>query len=154
MLRPRVAGATIFLLISLTQAGFASATDKLDLLVGGSTQPWGKLELGQLKQVSTHEKDPVTGKMIRSHGVLLSDLIDKALSKLPPDRKAQVDLVVLKHVSGTQVLLPRSLVTKYPLLVSTEASSYGLVVPWTSRPKILSEGLPLQSYFVSDLGAI
>jgi hypothetical protein len=75
------------------------------------------------------------------------------------ESRAQIDLIVLKGQSGEQALVPRALMTKYPLLVATRQDravqdSHGplsVVVPWTSKPTIQNEGLPLESFFVSNL---
>lgn len=112
-----------------------------------------------LHQTGSIEKDPLTKTVAKWKGVLLNDVISKALETLPPDLKAQVDLIILKNDQGSQAMFPRSLVTKYPLLLATrrnneELHSSQVVVPWTSSPKILNEDLPLESFFISNLTRI
>ena len=107
------------------------------------------------KRVSSKEKD-LLGNLTRWSGVLLQDVLDKALASLPPETKAQVDLVVLKTESGAQALIPRSVITKFPLMIATERESKALnglqlVIPWSSKPKIAEESLPLETYFVAGI---
>lgn len=123
---------------------------------------WDLAELARLKRSISREKDPKSGKVLRSEGVLLTQLIDQALEKLPLENRAQIDLIVLKNTSGQQAMVPRALMIKYPLLIAfhqdvASKQEYGplsVVVPWTSRPKILSEDLPLEKFFVSHLAQV
>jgi mono/diheme cytochrome c family protein len=115
---------------------------------------WDLGNLGKLKQVSTQEKDPVTGKLTHYKGVLLSHLLEQAMENLSPERKAQVDLVILRNSSGGQVLLPRSVIVRYPVLMALNAGKASIVMPWTSKPKLMREDLPVESYFVPELVSI
>jgi mono/diheme cytochrome c family protein len=108
-------------------------------------------DFSKFKSVSSQEKDPATGKLTPYKGVLLSQLIEKAMDPLPLDHKAQLDLVILSGASGGQVLLPRSVITKYPVMVALNGGSPSVVMPWTSKPKLLQEGLPVESYFVTGV---
>ncbi len=117
-------------------------------------------DLKKLKTSSTTELDPTTGKKTKFSGVLLSDVIDQALKGTGNERKAQIDLVVLKNARGAFALIPRSFIVKYPLMLAREGDRSGdhhnlrSVVPWTSHPKTRSEALPLETYFVSDVNEI
>lgn len=115
---------------------------------------WDSAGFAGLKAVSSQEKDPVSGRLTRYKGVLLSQLLDKTMASLSPERRAQVDLLILKSAAGGQVLLPRSVVTKYPVLLALNHGKVSIVMPWTSKSKILSENLPIESYFVPDLARI
>ena len=119
-------------------------------------------ELGLKKKVSW-EKDPLTGKMVKWEGVLLSQVVEKTLNELSLEHRAQIDLLILKGKSGVQAVLPRALASKYPILLATNWDSRAAspdigpiysVIPWTSKPKILKEDLPLQKYFVPQLNRI
>jgi mono/diheme cytochrome c family protein len=77
----------------------------------------------------------------------------QALGKLKT-ATTQVDLVIIKSTSGGQVLLPRSVVTKYPVLLALQDGKTSLVLPWTSKPKIMQEGLPVESYFIGDVSRV
>ena len=120
---------------------------------------WDAGALHKLRAASSQEKDPETGQVVSWKGVALSVLIEQALEGVPIGEKAQIDLVVLKNGSGTQAFVPRSLVTHYPVLLAWERGGPGLgprgpwysVIPWTSKPKILAENLPLERYFVPGL---
>ena len=120
---------------------------------------WDVAELGKsFKTISTREKDPSDGTIVRWVGVSLQEIIDKALGSLSPELKAQVDLVILKG-ADKEALIPRSLITKYPLLVATrrnqsDIGGFQTVVPWTSKTRILEESLPLERYFVPQLSKI
>ncbi len=105
-----------------------------------------------LKSVTSTEKDPTSGGSVQWKGVLLSELVEKAIDGLAADDKAQVDLIIAKNSKGVEVLIPRALVVRYPLLLgSTAEKSTTIVVPWTSKPKIMEEALPLETYFISDV---
>ena len=115
---------------------------------------WEFSDLSKLKQTSSQEKDPASGKLTRYKGVLLSQVLETAMDSLSVEHKAQVDLLILKNASGGQVLLPRSVITKYPVLLALRGDQASVVIPWTSKPKILREELPVESYFISNLTRI
>jgi hypothetical protein len=118
-------------------------------------QAWTEDSLHSIKKISIREKDIATGRTISGHGILFSALIEKTLEPLGPTQKAQVDLLILKTRSGGSVQVPRWLITKYPVaLLEGEGTGLQLVLPVSSKPKIKDEGLPLQSYEVSDIVAI
>ena len=86
------------------------------------------------------------------------------MEDLPLDKKAQVDLVILKSEHGQPAQIPRALMTKYPLFLayrwdSSESEKLGRgplvsIIPWSSKPKIQSEEVPLESYFISQVTEI
>jgi hypothetical protein len=123
---------------------------------------WEMPELARLKRSIAREKDPRTGKVVKSEGFLLSQFVEEILEKLPIESRAQIDLIVLKGANGQQALVPRALMIKYPLLVAIHSDQLSrqvhgplsIVVPWTSRPKIQNEELPLESFFVSGLNQV
>ena len=123
---------------------------------------WALTDLTHLKKISVREKDPVTGAMSNWQGALLSDVVDTAMSSLPPDSRAQIDLIILKNDTASQAMIPRAFITKYPVILALsrdqkELGSLGpvySVVPWTSRPKSQQEGLPLESYFLSGVKTV
>lgn len=125
------------------------------LTVSGPEQvlkSWSSAELSKFKTThSSQEKDPLSGKVTSFKGVLLSQLVEQTMEGVPLERKAQVDLLVLKNSTGGQILLPRSVLTKYPALLALNGATPRVVMPWTSKPKMLKEDLPIESYFVSDL---
>jgi hypothetical protein len=127
---------------------------------------WSMSDLGQFKKISSRERDPLNGKVIKWDGVLLSQLVDKAIESLPIESRAQIDLVILKGETGAIALVPRAFISKYPMMIalgrntadsesweSTRGPIYS-VVPWTSKPKILNEDLPLDSFFIPQLSRI
>jgi len=139
------------------------------LASGGTSKElksWSLADLGKYKKTTGREKDPVTSKLMRWEGVLLSHLIEKSLAGLPNESQAQVDLVVLKSTTGQKALIPRALVNKYPVLLailpSSESSPSDVqsrgpiysVVPWSSKPQILREDLPLAHFFVPKVASI
>jgi hypothetical protein len=116
---------------------------------------WDQKGLTKLKSRESKEKDPHSGQVVQWKGALLSDLVDQALLELPPENKAQVDLIVLRGQHG-EALVPRSIVVKYPVMLALTKEGQSLggiqsVIPWTSRARILSEDLPLETYFVSGV---
>ena len=126
---------------------------------------WTLGELAQLKKSQTREKDPLTGRVLQWEGVVLSQLVDSALEKLPLESRAQVDLVILKGDDGDQAIIPRSFINKYPFLLAYRWSSGAhlssspmgplfSVVPWTSKPSVFNEDLPIEKYFVKSLSKV
>jgi hypothetical protein len=156
-------------LLGLPQSVVARELDTFKLVATVDTpgtrqevKSWAWTELGRLKKMTAHEKDPLTGKVAKSQGFLLSHLVDKALEGLPLESRAQIDLIVVTGLSGQKALIPRALASKYPLMVAMHSSFdaqetqglLSLVVPWTSKPKIHQEDLPLNSFFVRNLAQI
>jgi hypothetical protein len=128
-------------------------------------QSWSWDQLQKMKKTASREKDPRTGKLIKWEGVLLSSVVDKALEGLPVEGRAQVDLVILKNALGAQVMIPRAFISKYPVMLAWNWDSADpqdlaargqvySVVPWTSKPRILSEDLPLQNFFLGQITQI
>lgn len=118
------------------------------------------LELGRVKQKIkiAREKDPITLQNFQWKGVLLSQVLDRILDELSLEENAQVDLVVLKGRGGHQALLPRSFLTKYPVLLSFERNGKSLsepgfqsVVLSTEHPKALRENLPIEKFYLSGI---
>lgn len=109
----------------------------------------------QLKSVSSTERDPFSGNNLPWKGVLLSELVEKAIDPLSADDKAQVDLIIARNSKGDEVLIPRAFVVRYPIILgSAPGKSTTIVIPWTSKPKILEEALPLETFFISDVSQI
>jgi hypothetical protein len=125
---------------------------------------WTLSALNQLKKTESREKDPISGKLLKWKGVLLSKLIEKSLDHLTPDNRAQIDLIVLKNASGERALIPRAMITKYPMLlaiqsegangVSRDRGPIMAIAPWTSKPRIMDERIPVENYFLSNLERI
>jgi hypothetical protein len=113
-------------------------------------------DLKHIRKLSSSEVDPKTGKRAHWEGISLSDLIEQTLKGFPVDRKAQIDLIVLKNAKGQEAVIPRSFLTKYPVLLASRKDHKSLggfesVPPWTSRSKTRSEGLPLETYFLNGV---
>ncbi len=140
---------------------------KVHLNIGGLDQEikhWPITEILHLKgvkKVKSFERDPVSGKIIPWEGVLISELIEDGMTGLLSDKRAQVDLVVLKS-DINQALIPRAFISKYPMLLGFKKSPKSTqqeedlysIVPWSSKPKVLEEDLPLESYFLSHVQSI
>ncbi|OFZ18021.1 MAG: hypothetical protein A2X94_04540 [Bdellovibrionales bacterium GWB1_55_8] len=110
----------------------------------------------ELKTGSSKEEDPATGKVVRWSGVLLQGVIDRSLRDVAIESKARVDLIILKSRSGKEAVIPRSLVTKFPVLLATSREGTSLkglhsVIPWTSKSKVRVEKLPIGSFFLEDV---
>lgn len=117
---------------------------------------WDISALKKLKQVTSQERDPQTGTLAFYHGPLLSAVIDDAMVGLPPEKKAQVDLVILKGTQGQYALIPRGFIVKYPFLLAFNKEKNGLnsVAPTTSRPGLFKEGAPLATFFLIGVDQI
>jgi mono/diheme cytochrome c family protein len=123
---------------------------------------WSFDEIKALKQLSSRELDPASGKVAQWQGVSLDRLLEDAMAKLPADRRAQIDLVVLKGSEGAKTLVPRYFVKKFPMLVAFSRDKGALgaegplasVAPWTSKPNVTQESLPVTAYFVPKLESI
>ena len=123
---------------------------------------WSITELAHHAMKTTAERDPITGSKTTWKGILLSKLVEEAIDKLPLEDRAQFDLVILKGHLGETAFIPRALITKYPFLLAVwtggaekslgfERGPIYSIVPWTSRPKILNEDLPLENFFVPKI---
>lgn len=124
---------------------------------------WEMADLSKLQMKSSVEKDPVTGKMVKWDGILLSKLVEDVLKDLALEHRAQIDLIVLRGKAGDKAVIPRALITKYPILLALNSEknkkleNRGLiysVMPWTSKPRILGEELPLERYFIPQVNRI
>ncbi len=124
---------------------------------------WTIEELTRSKQVTSHEMDPSTSKVVRWKGPLLAPLIETALNQISLEKRAQVDLVVLKGQDNAQAVIPRSFVVKYPLVLALSMEQRDLgsrgpvfsLAPWTSRGKAIEkEELPVETYFVPGLKTV
>jgi hypothetical protein len=123
---------------------------------------WAISDLQRLKRVSSREKDPTTGKIVQWDGILLSQFIEKVLADLPNEKSAQIDLVILKSLTGESALIPRALVSKYPMMLALDWNGMAKdsrgpiysVVPWTSKSRIMNEDLPLEKYFIPQVSKI
>ncbi len=115
---------------------------------------WTLSELQKLKSVTHHEKDPATGRSGSWKGPEMSLLVDKTIESLPGDQKAQVDLIILKDAAGRSIRLPRSLIVRFPVILSPQGSGAKLVLPLSSKSKIWEEGLPLGLYQFHDVAEI
>ena len=116
-------------------------------------------ELQQFEKYVTSEKDPTTGRLVKWSGVLLSRIVDQAIKDLTNEKRAQIDLVILKSQSGQVAHLSRALTLKYPVLLALDwakkdQDSRGpiySVMPWSTQSRILDEELPLESFFVPQV---
>lgn len=124
---------------------------------------WSLADLSHLHKWSSREKDPVSGKVIKWEGVLMSQIVDQLLKHLPVENQAQIDLIILKNQLGERALIPRSLISSYPLFLAYQWESSSpkdhrgplySVVPWSSKPKILKEVLPLEKYFLGQVSQV
>ena len=123
---------------------------------------WTLADLTKLKSTTSSEKDPVTEKVMKWQGVSLADLVDKALEGLTAENRAQIDLVILKNAAGDFAPIPRFVMKRYPLMLAilppgspfVDRGPLYSVIPWTSRPNILKEILPLDRYFISQVSRI
>lgn len=110
-----------------------------------SLQGWDAAQLSRLKSQGVSENGDAW------KGVPLSAFVEKALGELSPEKRAQVDLLVLRNAQGRQAIIPRYFVTKFPVLLALQKNRKPLeapsvVVPASSQPKVSGEGLPLEAY--------
>jgi hypothetical protein len=121
---------------------------------------WGMSDFLQLKKALFLEKDPTSHRLEKWQGVPLTQLIEKELRALSSEKRSAVDLIVLKTAQGAKALIPRSLITKYPISLGFRLSGGVLqhelhsIIPWTSKSKILQENLPVESYFLSQVNQV
>ena len=153
--------ALFILTLMWATTGVAASNDLAVVLVSkGVDEPlktWSGEEMNlKIRKYSRRENDPANGKSAHWDGVLVSDLIEKSVSGLQFDRKAQIDLVIFRNHDGRQVLIPRYFITRYPVILAQrrdgkELGGWESVAPWTSEPKTASEELPLRDFFLSDV---
>jgi hypothetical protein len=115
---------------------------------------WSMAEIQKLKSLTHHEKDPATGHPGSWKGPEMSAVVDKTMESLPADQRAQVDLIILKDSAGKEIRIPRSLIVRFPVLLSPQNNGAKLVLPLSSKPKIWEEGLPLGLYQLHDVTEI
>ncbi|MBC7690736.1 MAG: cytochrome c [Methylotenera sp.] len=153
---------------SATAFGAGSGTESLSAVwkhegESKALKSWSFQEaMSGTQQLTSQEKDPLTGKVSQFKGPSLSALVDAALKSLTPGEKAQIDLVILKSSTGAQALIPRAFVVKYPLYLATSRDLKSLgshgpfysVAPWTSNSAIKKEGMSLESLFVPQISQI
>lgn len=148
----------VFVSLAAIAADAGSPVLKAVFAVGQAQtlRTWDIAALKKLKQVASQEKDPHSGVMAFYQGPLLSAVIDEAMSSLPPEKRAQVDLVILKGSQGEQALIPRGFIVKYPFLLSFNKEKNGLnsAAPSTSHPKLSKEGAPLGTFFLAGVDQI
>jgi hypothetical protein len=154
---------TFATLILLATPAALAADPVLNVVLksGAAEKPlktWDGAALKKLKNLSSQEKDPVTGEIVSWKGVSLAALIDQSLESLTVEERAKIDLVILKNEAGAQAFVPRSLINLYPVLLAWDRSGglgtrgpWYTVVPWSSRPKMLKEILPFERYFMPSL---
>lgn len=123
---------------------------------------WSLEEIAQLKPTTSSEKDS-TGRVAQWKGTLLSKWVEKTLETVPLAERAAVDLLLIKNSSGVSALVPRYLVTKYPFLLAYQKDQQpvnggdgplAIVVPVKTKPAILSERVPLNTYAVTAVSTI
>lgn len=111
-----------------------------------------------IRASQSRERDPKSGRIAQWQGHVLSAVLEKIMAPLSVEQRAHIDLLVFVDASGREVLLPRWVATKYPVLLANkrdgESISVMPVVPWTSKEKILQDELPLEAFFVSNLRRI
>jgi len=151
-----------FLIVaSWTALGAQAAEFSLPALLGAGTKAavlrgWTLSDIASMKQITSTEKDAGDGRLHRWKGVLLSGIVEKTLEKLQPDQRAHIDLVIFHGQDGSRAFVPRAFIVKYPVMLATHrdgvavdgGSPVSIVVPWTSKPRILGEGLPVEGFFV------
>src|SRR5688500_7585333 len=98
--------------LGLLPAGFAGEPSiRIDWRTGSNTHVLKTLtpqDLAQLKQGHAQEPAPGSTEKARWKGPLLSELVNAAMEKLPAERRAQVDLLILYGKDGVRALLPRA----------------------------------------------
>ena len=123
---------------------------------------WSIDELSHQPMLTSTEEDPLTHQKSTWRGLLLAKLVVDAVEQLSPEDKSQFDLVILRGNAGETAYIPRAFIAKYRFFLAVLPMKKGAdlrgplysVVPWTSNPKILTEDLPLESFFVPNVKRI
>ncbi|MEK7690663.1 MAG: cytochrome c [Bdellovibrionota bacterium] len=113
----------------------------------GISVRWAVDSVGEKKELRTWSVD----ELAQIKGSLMATVLEKSLEPLPPESRARVDLVIAKSKSGNQAWLPRSLITRYPIVLNARGE---LRVPWKSHPKVLNEPLPVLSFDLSEVQSL
>lgn len=74
-------------------------------------------------------------------GLRVSALLDEALGGVPPEARAELDLV---QWGEGAVEVPRALLSKYPISLVVGAGGWVLHLPWEASPTLAAEALPLK----------
>lgn len=123
---------------------------------------WNLSDLRKGKDAASSQKDPDTSDLVQWKGVQLATLLDQALAKLPLEKRAEIDLVIFKGKGDAKALIPRAFITKYPILLAWNRGKQELgargplysVIPWTTKPALKKEHLPVETYFVPGIHSI
>jgi cytochrome c5 len=123
---------------------------------------WSADEILKLRHGTVHERESQTGRTLAWQGPLLADFIKTSMKDLPLAEQAAVDLVIFRSRTGAIVTMPRWLITKYPVMLATVPASPGalhnkgfaIVLPWSAKPTIRKETLPLSTYALQDVARI
>jgi len=137
------------LLLSSLLTSPAHATDLSITYLGKRVlQTWRPEDLKKLPTRRIQETFPGNSKKTSFEGPTLDQIITQTLNHhLTVEERALIDLVVLKEKSGKEIFIPRSFITKYPVVYDR-----GQVTPPTStRPKASDENLPVKSYFLKEV---
>lgn len=135
---------------------------KVEVYYRSETSPLKDFDLSNLGPIKTQEsteRDPSTGNKSRFSGPKLHDLIEKSMEGLSAEKKANIDLVILKTQNGGSAYFNRAFLVKYPVLLALKKDRSELgaplsVVPWDSKPKVKSEKIPLEPLFLSGVTRI
>lgn len=160
---PALRSFLILLSLSFAAAFNAHASQALEILLENTTLM--RCEDGIMKcafgsRIGTLNEQAAPGAGARTawKGVVLSSWIERLLARIPLTERSQIDLLILKNAQGQERFLPRWVVTRYPVLVATQKAGKpvapGVVLPWTSRPKLLQEELPLEALQLADVTEI
>lgn len=167
----RLSGTALALGIGISVANAGVGTPDAGLVVlqeqAGQRQElqrYSLTQLGGLRATSSRERDRSGGDARVWKGPLLGDVLESSMKGLTVEQRAQFDLVVLSSRTGQSALVPRSFLSKYPMLLALSQDGKSLagatgpiysVPPWTSREgKMTKEGLPVQAFFVPGVSEV
>lgn len=149
---------------ALLALGLCSTAHAFELRwrMGGQTQSlirWNpQTASAPVAETTLHERNPSGGHTSTWKGARLGALIEAGIEALHPEQRAHIDWLVLHARDGREVLLPRWVATKYPLILATHSDGKPValtsVLPWTSRAQIAQEELPLEAFFLADVERI
>lgn len=146
--------ASVFTLF-VSDRSVASFEVSIPVLGASGQSQWDVARVSALPQKKLSEKAPGSKELKTWTGIHLRDLIEETAGKLPPEKNAEVDLVVVEDSLGKKAMIPRSFVNKYGVILSHNATEgWSVVPPWTSDKKAQKERLPLETFYMGSVNRI
>ncbi|MEN9724236.1 MAG: hypothetical protein RJB38_2222 [Pseudomonadota bacterium] len=106
-------------------------------------------ELKALKGGTLRERAPGSAQSLEWKGPWIATVLEESMKGLSAEARSQIDLVVLRGADGEKAWIPRAFLVRYPMVLAEPR--WSSAVPVQSRPKLRTEELPHDTYWVSGV---